>query len=224
MLGNDALRAIARLCAARNVTILSDGAYRAFCYVGDVPNLPRIAAEAGATCVVVDTLSKAYSMSGWRIGFVAGHRTLITAIAAFQSQTISCPAAVTQVAALAALSGSRGVVAQSVEVFRKRREVLLSSIASLPGIALGYEPSGGFFVFPNFTRYLGLHGRDGSVITDDHSLAAYLLQVAHVSVIPGSAFGAPGYLRLSYTLPEARIREGIERIGDALSALTKSGA
>lgn len=221
-LSADALRPLVELCAQRSLTLVYDAAYRALCYDAPAPNLPRMAAEMGVPCVIVETLSKRYAMSGWRFGFAAAHPRLIAAITAIQSQTITCVPALTQAAAIAAMSGSQQCVTEAVALYRKRLAVLTTELRKLPHVTLPYDPNAGFFAMPDFSAYLGARTPDDQVLTDDEAVVDHLLEVAHVSAIAGSSFGLPGHLRLSCTLPEARIAEGVARIGRALAGLRRA--
>jgi aspartate aminotransferase len=212
VLPEETLRPLARLCAERGLTLISDGAYRAHCYEGAVPNFPKMAQEAGAAFVIIETLSKRYSMAGWRIGFAAAHRDLIAAMSALQGQTLTCPPRITQVAAIAALSGPQDCVAAAVDEFKRRREVLLQGLSDVPGFALPTPPQGAFFALPDVTALLGKRTPDGALVDTDAALARHFLDYAHVAMTPGAPFGAPGHLRLAYTLPADRIVEACARL------------
>ena len=214
------LEPIARLCADRGLTLINDGAYRSHCYEGVVPNLYQIATAHGAACVIVETVSKRYSMSSWRIGFIAAHRDLVAAMADVQAQTFTCPPAITQIAALAALSGPQDHVTTSIAEFAQRRLLLLARLDEIPGLVLHTKPTGAFFAFPDVSALMGSRTAAGVTIDTDMALVHYLLDEAHVATTPGSMFGAPGHIRMSYTLPAPRIAEACTRIGSALAKLT----
>lgn len=208
------------LCGERDIAIVSDGAYRSHAYDVEVPNLPKMASRRGVTCVVVETVSKRYSMSGWRVGFAAGPAAMISAMTDLQGQTLSCPSAVCQVAALAALKGPQACVDDALATFARRRDLIVEGMRSVPGFRIAHAPQGAFFVFPDVREVLGRRTPEGVRIADDNALALYLLEEARVASIPGSVFGGPGHLRFAYTVPEARIGEGCARVAAAIGRLS----
>jgi aspartate aminotransferase len=213
------VRPIVELCAARKILVIADDIYRSLSYV-EQPTIARQAAEAGAPLFIVDGVSKIYCMTGFRIGFGAGHRALIKAMGVIQSQTISCNTSISQVAATAALEGPQDFVDQMREEYRRRRDQTVTRIRELPRVQLPVEPEGAFYAFCDFTAWLGARTPEGQTIEDDVALAGYLLDQGHVAVLPGSAFEGPGFLRISYATSLDQINLGFDGIKKALSQLT----
>lgn len=209
------------------VAILSDEIYEHINYTeeGHVSfgEFPEIADRL----VIVNGVSKAYAMTGWRIGFMAGPLAVAKAVSKLQGQTTSGTGSVAQKAAEAAYRGSQECVVQMCEAFRRRRDLVVELARQIPGLKLDF-PQGAFYIFPEVTRYLGSRytatdadGREvEKTITTDADLAMYLLEEAHVATVAGSAFCMPGYIRLSYAAAEDQLREAMARIAKALSRLT----
>jgi aspartate aminotransferase len=168
-------------------------------------------ALAGRT-VVINGVSKAYAMTGWRIGFAAGPAELIRAMRTIQSQSTSNPCSVSQKAALAALDGDQGIVADMAAAYRKRHDYLVPALNGVPGFECR-AGEGTFYAFPRVTGALANLG-----LSSDAELAEFLINEADVAVVPGSAFGAPGYLRLSFACSMATLEEAVKRVKRAVSA------
>jgi aspartate aminotransferase len=158
-------------------------------------------------------------MTGWRIGYTAGPAELITTMARVQSQTTSNPAAVSQVAAQAALTGPQACVADMRKAFGERRDFVVETLKTFEGAHFPV-PDGAFYVFADLSAYLGRTpaGKD-KPIDSDMDLAEYLISTVQVATVPGSAFGAPGCIRLSYAASEKRLAEGLKRMKSALNDL-----
>ena len=148
-------------------------------------------------------------MTGWRLGYTVGPEAVIKAMSKLQSQSTSNPTSFVQYAALAALEMDDMVIAEMREVFKERRDLIVSGLRAIEGVEC-VEPQGAFYVFPDFSSYIGER------FEDDLALAAFLLDEAQVALVPGSAFGAPGHMRLSYATSDAMIEEGLRRIKAAL--------
>ena len=156
-------------------------------------------------------------MTGWRIGYAAGPREIIKAMTNIQRQSTSNPASISQKAALEALSGPQGVVSEMVMEFDKRRRVMVDGLNAIDGISCA-TPRGAFYVFPNISGCLKSSFK-GRVIDGSLAFADFLLDEAEVAVVPGEAFGAEGFMRLSYATSMQNIEEGIRRIGEAVKKL-----
>ncbi|HUV31870.1 MAG TPA: pyridoxal phosphate-dependent aminotransferase [Acidobacteriota bacterium] len=170
--------------------------------------------------VIINGVSKSYSMTGWRIGYAAGPREIIAAMNIVQSHTTSNANSIAQKAAAEALSGHRAEINRMVAEFQTRRNCMLAKLRRIPGISC-YEPQGAFYLFPNASTYYNTeHG--GMKIRNSYGLAYYLLKEAGVAVVPGSAFGAEENIRLSYATSMDNIEEGTERIIEAMSRLKES--
>jgi aspartate aminotransferase len=202
--------------------VLTDDIYRMLTY-GDFKHCPvtSLGTEIASRCIVVDGVSKSYAMTGWRIGFTAGPAELISAMARIQSQATSNPAAVSQAAALAAITGPQDCVEKMRNAFENRRALTISTLSAMEGVTF-CEPDGAFYVLADFSPFLG--GTDpntGKKVDTDLALAEYLITSVKVATVPGSAFGAPGCIRMSYAASEERITEGLNRIKKALGNLKK---
>jgi aspartate aminotransferase len=195
------------------VTVFFDAMYDRLYYDGDVA--PDLVAQVPALYPQVITFngfSKTYAMTGWRLGYAIGPKDIIAGMSKMQSQSTSNPTSIVQHAALAALKLDDDVIAGMRDVFRKRRDLIVAGLRDIKGVTCAL-PQGAFYVFPDLSAYVG--GR----FADDLALAAYLLEEAKVALVPGSAFGAPGFMRLSYATSDAQITEGLARLKAALESL-----
>jgi aspartate aminotransferase len=213
------LGAIARLAVERDLLLVCDDIYRAFLYDGaSYTSVAGLAPEVAARTVIIDGVSKTYGMTGWRIGYAAGPAPLIAAMLTLQSQSTSSACRVAQVAATAALEGPQDCVAAMLAAFTERRAAMVRGLGQIPGLRF-LPPQGAFYLFADVSAHLGTTTGDGTRIADDVALCNYLVERAQVAVVPGSGFGAPGHIRLSYTCALADIEEGTRRIDQALRAL-----
>jgi aspartate aminotransferase len=189
------------------IIIATDDMYEKILWTGEpYSNILNACPDLAERTVVIHAVSKTYSMTGWRIGWACGPARLITAMADIQSQSTSNPTSISQVAAEAALNGDQTCVTEMVAAFKARHDALVADLNSIPGIRC-LAGDGTFYVFPNVE---GLMLKLG--VSDDLALSELLLQKALVAVVPGSAFGAPGHLRLSFATSEAVLKGCIERI------------
>ena len=168
--------------------------------------------------LLVNGVSKAHAMTGWRIGYAGGPAALIAAINKLQSQISSCPSSVSQAAAVAALSGDQGFVAESVAVYRERRDYAVRRLNAVPGLSC-VAPDGAFYLFPNCAGVIGKRTPDGATIGSDLDFVLYLLDSVGVAGVQGSAYGMSPYFRLSTASSIETIREGCDRIERAVAAL-----
>jgi aspartate aminotransferase len=166
--------------------------------------------ELADNCVVVNGVAKTYAMTGWRVGWLIAPPDLAAAAANLQSHATSNVANVSQRAALAAVTGDLSAVAQMKESFDRRRKTIVSMLSEIDGVVCPM-PKGAFYVYPSVKGLLGQE-YDGRVIDSSADLAEYILEQAEVAVVPGEAFGTPGYLRLSYALGDDDLVEGITRL------------
>ncbi len=212
----DEVAAIGRWAAEHDLWVVSDEIYQHLVY-GDTTfaSLAAVAPEARDRTVLVNGVAKTYAMTGWRVGWAIAPVEVTRGMAALQSQMTSNVANVAQRAAMAALTGDQEVVVRMREAFDRRRRLAVDHLRAIPGVEV-VEPGGAFYVFPSFEGVLGatLAGRRVDTTLD---LAAVLLDEAKVAVVPGEAFGAPGYVRLSYALGDDDLVEGIERIARLLA-------
>ena len=199
------------------VAILSDEIYEHINYGPEFVSLASFP-EIADRVVVVNGVSKAYAMTGWRIGFMAGPLAVAKAVSKLQGQTTSGISTIAQKAAVAAYDGPQQCVAEMLEAFRRRRDLVVSLARRIPGLTVN-EPQGAFYLFPEVSAYLGKNAPDGRTIVTDNDLAMYLLEEAHVATVSGSAFCLPGYIRLSYAAADDQLREAFARIERALAQL-----
>jgi len=175
--------------------------------------------EAAKRTILVDGVSKTYAMTGWRIGYTAGPVPLIRAMAKIQGQSTSNPTNLAQTAALAALTGPQDCVATMRKAFDERRLEMLKLLRAIPNVACR-EPKGAFYAFPDLSAYIGKKTPEGSILDDDVQLCDWLVEVGKVAVVPGSGFGAPGFVRLSYACSMQNIQTGVGRLASALAMLS----
>ncbi|HEY2930684.1 MAG TPA: pyridoxal phosphate-dependent aminotransferase [Acidobacteriota bacterium] len=205
------IRKLVALARSRNLMLISDETYERFCYQGDQAfSTAALWNEARENLVVVSAVSKTYSMTGWRLGYALGPKAVISAAANIQSHATSNPVSISQMAAVEALNGDQKSVQRMKEEYRKRRDFAHAELVKISGITCDL-PDGAFYFFPNISRFLG------PKIPDSVAMARFLLQEARVAVVPGSAFGAEGYFRISYATSMENLAEGIRRIREALS-------
>ena len=216
-----ALEAVARLAVERNLWIVSDECYEALTFEGRHVSIASFSPEVKARTIVVNTCSKAYAMTGWRIGYAAGARELIRAMTDVQSQVTSNPSSIAQWAAVEALSGPQEQVGKMAAEFDRRRRLIIAGLNALPGIRCAM-PRGAFYAFANVS---GLFGRtwprrEGAVtLKSSLDVTGFLLEEARVAVVPGKDFGSDAHVRLSYATSDALIAEGLARMGAALAKL-----
>jgi aspartate aminotransferase len=206
-----------------NIMVLSDDIYGKLIYGnGKFSSVAAFSDEARQRTIVIDGVSKSYAMTGWRIGFSVARRTVTKAMAHIQSHTTSNPTTVAQYAALEALTGPQDAVESMRLEFNNRRSFMLKQLANVPGFEF-HQPRGAFYVLPRVTNILGKITPDGGLMRNDVDVANYLLDTALVALVPGTPFGAPGHLRLSYALNTERLGKAIDRIGEAVLALKDPG-
>jgi aspartate aminotransferase len=214
----DELRALADVIAESDALIISDEIYDAISYV-KYARLLRVAPELAERTLIVNGAAKAYAMTGWRVGYIAGPHPLITAIKDIQSHTSTHTASIAQYAALTAYTPNEEIeqtVRDMAAAFYKRRDLIMELLAEIPGVSCNV-PDGAFYVFPNITGLLGRPLKNGLVCNSSDELNNYLLDQAHIACVSGESFGAPGYIRLSYATGEDEIVEGMRRFRDSLS-------
>lgn len=213
------LRELAEVLRGHSCWVIVDEIYGDLTYDGFVhKSLAVIAPDLRDRLVVVDGVSKTFAMTGWRIGWTIAPPALAKALDTIQGQSTSNAAAICQAAAEAALLGSREELEAMRQAFDRRRRLMVAGLNSLPGVRCR-TPEGAFYAFADFRGVLGKKAGD-RVIENDDQLAMYLLDEAHAVTVGGGAFGAPGYLRLSYAVSDDDIRDGIAAIGAALAKLT----
>ncbi|HZP45377.1 MAG TPA: pyridoxal phosphate-dependent aminotransferase [Candidatus Binataceae bacterium] len=213
------LAALARVLLEHDLWIMSDDVYEHMSYDGPVAHLFAIEPRLKPRGIIFNSLSKTYAMTGWRIGFAAGPREVITAASRLQSQNSGNPNSLTQVAAIEALTGSQAEVATMVAEFRARRELTVRRIRALPGFRLPHVPQGAFYCFPNISALIGAR-LDGRTVTDGNALADLILNEAQVALVGGNDFGAPDHVRISYATSIANLNRAFDRIEGLLKRLS----
>jgi aspartate aminotransferase len=204
-----ALEAIAELVLKHKLIVVSDEIYAKLVYGEAHTCFPSLSKEVAAQTILVNGMSKAYAMTGWRLGYAAGPANVMKAISDLQGQSTSNPTAIVQKAGVAACAMPDAEIQKMVAVFQKRRDMIVDGLNAIPGIKC-LKPAGAFYVFPN-VKGLFKPGRSNSL-----ELSEYLLDKAKVALTPGIAFGAEGYMRLSYATSEKVIEEGLRRIKEAV--------
>jgi len=201
------------------VWVLADDIYEHIIYDGAAFATPaQCAPELRDRILTVNGLSKAFAMTGWRLGYGAGPGPLIKAMAVVQSQSTSCPSSISQAAAIAALLGPLDIVRERCDAFAGRRDFVVSRLNAMPGIRCP-NPQGAFYVYANCAGVLGRRMPDGPVLKTDEDFASYLLLSWDVAVVPGSAFGLAPYFRISYATSVQELDEALGRISAACLAL-----
>jgi len=214
----DELKALAEVIVRKDILVISDEIYEKIIYDGfPFSSIAMVDEEVRRRSVVVNGVSKAYAMTGWRIGYAAGSEDIISAMAKIQSQNTSNPTSISQKAAVEALNGDQSAVGEMVEAFAQRRDYIVGTLNGVAGISCR-NPEGAFYVFPDVSA---LYGKtcEGSVITGSASFTEYLLDGANVAVVPGVAFGSDAHIRLSYATSMENIQKGMERIQNAVRNL-----
>ena len=208
------VEAIGRWALEHGIWVLTDEIYEHLVY-GDAQfaSMPVLVPELADTCVIVNGVAKTYAMTGWRVGWMIGPDDIVKAATNLQSHATSNVANISQIAALAAVSGDLSAVAEMKKAFDRRRTLMVGLLDAIPGVDCPL-PEGAFYAYPSVKGLIGKTVR-GTTIDSSATLASVILDEAEVAVVPGEAFGTPGYLRLSYATSDDDIVTGIARM-DAL--------
>jgi aspartate/methionine/tyrosine aminotransferase len=213
------VEAIGRWAVERGIWVITDEIYEHLTY-GEhrFSSMPTLVPELRDRCVVLNGVAKTYAMTGWRVGWMIGPDDVIKAATNLQSHQTSNVANVSQRAALAAVSGDLLAVAEMRSAFERRGRLMHRLLTGIEGVTV-LEPQGAFYAFPNLSHYLGrsIRGRTAATTVE---LCSVLLDEAKVAIVPGEAFDAPGYARLSYALGDDDLGEGCRRIADLLAEAT----
>jgi aspartate aminotransferase len=213
------LHAIADIAVRHDLLVISDEIYEKILYDGVTHvSIAALGPEVAARTVIINGVSKAYAMTGWRIGYAAGPKDILTAMANIQSQSTSNPCSIAQKAAVAALKLGASFTDKMVVEFDRRRKVIIDRLNAIPGVTCRM-PTGAFYAFPNIGGILGRRGPDGP-ISSPQAFADHLLKHAHVAVVPGEPFGSREHIRLSYATGMDTIERGLDRIAAAVGKLT----
>jgi len=215
------LLAVCELAVAEGLLIVADEIYEKVIYDDyRFCSVASLGEKIKEKTIIINGVSKSYSMTGWRIGYAAGPREIIAAMGIIQSHTTSNANSIAQKAAAEAFSGHQAEINRMVAEFQTRRNYMLSKLTRIPGVSC-YQPQGAFYLFPNFSSYYNTE-YGGMKIRNSYGLAYYLLKEANVAVVPGSAFGAEDNIRLSYATSMENIEEGTDRIIEAMAKLKES--
>jgi aspartate/methionine/tyrosine aminotransferase len=211
----DEVEAIGRWAAEHGIWVITDEIYEHLTYGDHVfSSMPTLVPEIADRCVILNGVAKTYAMTGWRVGWMIAPRDVIAAATNLQSHSTSNVSNVAQAAALAAVSGDLEAVARMRDAFARRGQMMYELLSGIEGVHC-IEPQGAFYCFPSF---IGVLGREiaGRRPNDTLELCELLLEEAKVAIVPGEAFGAPGYARLSFALGDDDLGEGVRRIADLL--------
>lgn len=201
------------------VLVLADDIYEHLLYDGFVfQTIAQVEPKLFERVLTVNGVSKAYAMTGWRIGYAGGAKSLITAIADIQSHSTSNACSISQAASVAALSGDQAFLQDWKKSFAARRDLVVAALNQVSGLTC-LKPEGAFYVFPNMQKLIGKTTPQGKTITNSADLCEYLLDEALVATVAGSAFGMEGYFRISYATSEVALQKAMGRIGISCEAL-----
>lgn len=210
--GKDIIESIAKICIKHDINVIADEIYDQLIYIDeDIPSIATIDGMKDRT-IVVNGVSKTYAMTGWRIGYLAAPETVAKAIGSMQSQTTSGPNSIAQYASCAALNGSMDDVLEMKKAFKERMEAAIKAINKIQGLSC-ITPQGAFYIMINVSSTYG-KSINGKSISSSTDFASVLLEEALTAVVPGEAFGAPKYVRISYASSLDSIMKGLARISD----------
>jgi aspartate aminotransferase len=207
----DEYQRILAVCKKRNVWLMGDECYSHFTYEPHKPFSIASAPDSKASVITIGSVSKTFAMTGWRIGYTLAPEALVQAVIKLQSQSTSNPTSIAQYAALEAMRGTMETVPVMLAEYARRRKRIVEGLRAIPGVTCGM-PGGAFYAFPNVSAHLANGVSEHALAKDTTELAKLLLDEARVALVPGDAFGAPGYLRLSYATSIERIEEGLRRM------------
>ncbi len=215
----EAILRLLRIAKENNWVVISDECYERLVYDGEFVSTEKLNRQhqISANVVTCLSLSKTYSMTGWRIGYAAGPREIIKAMSKIQGQATSCANSIGQKAGIEALTGDQSCVEDMKAAFKERRNFIVRLMNKLPEVTCA-SPGGAFYVFPDFSYYLGKVA-NGQKLKDTFDISEYILGCASVVTVPGDGFGAPGHIRFSYATSTDIIEKGIERVRSVLEKI-----
>jgi len=208
----DEYERILAVCKKHNVWVMGDECYSHFTYEPHKPYSIASAAGSRDQVIIIGSVSKTFAMTGWRIGYTLGPETLIQALIKLQSQSTSNATSIAQYAALEAMRGSMDSVPVMLAEYSRRRKRIVEGLRAISGVTCGW-PGGAFYAFPNISAHLASVPGRPALAKSCTEISKLLLEKAQVALVPGEAFGAPGYLRISYATSIERIEEGLRRLG-----------
>ncbi len=200
-----------------NLYVLADEIYEHINYIGAHASMAKVEGMRERT-IIVNGVSKAYAMTGWRIGFIAAPEWIVKGCNKLQGQYTSGPCSISQAAALEAYQASQDCVEEMRKAFERRRDLIVELTAQIPGLEVN-KPQGAFYLFPKCSSFFGKKDDEGREVNNSTDLAMYLLEVGHVATVGGDAFGSPECFRMSYATSDENIKEAIKRIGETLAKL-----
>jgi aspartate aminotransferase len=201
-----------------DLLIISDEIYEYIVFDGDHVSILNAAPELKDRTLIINGFSKGFAMTGWRLGYLAGPKPIVDAVAKIQSQETSAPSSISQKAGLAAYTGSMKPIFEMRAAFEERRDYLVSQLQAIDGIDC-FTPSGAFYVFPDVQSYFGKKQNDGTPVNNSTDLALFLLEKHGVATVPGDAFGEPEGLRLSYAASMEDLKEAVNRLQKGFAEL-----
>lgn len=212
------LESIAECALKYRLLIVSDEIYEKIVFDGFTHvSIASLSKEVQKNCVVVNGVSKCYAMTGWRIGYLAADREIASQINKIQSQSTSNPTSISQAASIEALTGPQDKITRMVEEFNIRRNLLMDLLSKIDGLDC-YRPVGSFYAFPDFSAFYGRRYQ-GQAVRGSIEFSKFILKEAKVALVPGVAFGADNNIRLSFATTQENIKQGIERIAQAVASL-----
>lgn len=201
------------------VLVLSDDIYESIVF-DDRPfrNIVNVCADFRERTVILNGVSKAYAMTGWRLGYLAGPADIIGGVSQVTANTSFTSSSIAQAAAVEALDGSQEIVARQTQAYERRRDAVVKWLGAIPGLTCAV-PKGAFYLFINCTHFIGKHTVEGKLIASDQDFVLHVLNAVGVALVPGSAFGMPGYVRISYAAAESVLEEAFRRLAAACEQL-----
>ena len=216
LLDDDFIEDVIEAAQKHNLLIISDETYERITFDTEYKSIASYDGAFDLT-LTVNSMSKTYSMTGWRLGFAGGPKNLIKAMGKIQSQSTSNASSIAQKASVGALNGDQSVVESMKNAYMERRDLIYKGLSELPGVE-AIKPEGTFFIFPDVSSYYG-KSANGKTINNSTDFSEFLVEQAKVVVIPGVAFGSDNNIRISFAASNDLLTEGITRIGDALNLL-----
>lgn len=201
-----------------DIYIVSDEIYEYIVFENEHVGILQAAPELADRTLIINGFSKGFAMTGWRLGYMAGPKEVVDAVAKIQSQETSAPSSISQKAGEAAYTGDLTAVRYMREQFKKRRDYIVEELGSIEGLKC-FKPSGAFYVFPDISHYLGMHTKKGGKISSSTDLCMYLIEEQGLATVPGDAFGEPNGIRLSYASSMEELEDGIDRLKNGLTEL-----
>jgi len=214
---DDAIRKTVEIAQSHSLWVFSDECYEQLTYDKPFQSVASLDLQ-NKNIITFQSCSKTYAMTGWRIGYIGGDARLVSAVAKLQGQSTSCPNSIAQYAAIEALTGDQSCVQKMRKIFLHRRNVILEKLNNIPNIVCD-QPNGAFYVFPDFSYYMGSKTPNGKTISNANDLCSYILDLTGVVSVSGESFGAPGYIRFSYATSDEIINDSMNLVKNAIETL-----